>query len=112
VSACVAMNHIGGKTIVMGENSCMTNSRKKIDNPPCVVGDIVTLIKLYRNGKPIARKDKDYLEDPTQIGYVVNCQYHKGYDENCIIVRWPNNDTQHDTVYIQKTSGCYLYKLS
>ena len=107
------MNHIGAKTIVMGEHSCMPESRKKIINPPCDVGDIVTLIKLYRNGKPVMRKDKDYLNDPTQIGYVVNCMYHEGYNENCIVVRWPNyGDTKTDTVYIQKTSGCYLYKLS
>ena len=107
------MNHIGTKTIVFGEHSCMPESRKKIDNPPCDVGDIVTLIKLYRNGKPVMRKDKDYLNDPTQIGYVVNCMYHEGYNENCIVVRWPNyGDTKSDTVYIQKTSGCYLYKLS
>lgn len=112
MSACSPMNNFVAKTIVFGEYSCMTESRKKIDNPPCIVGDIVTLIKLYRNGKPVTRKDKDYLEDPTQIGYVVNCQYHEGYNENCIIVRWPNGDTKNDTVYIQKTSGCYLYKLS
>ena len=107
------MNDFVAKTIVLGEFSCMPESRKKIANPPCDVGDIVTLIKLYRNGKPVMRKDKDYLEDPKLIGYVVNCKYHEGYKENCIVVRWPNwGDTKSDTVYIQKTSGCYLYKLN
>lgn len=97
-------NHI----VVFGEYSCMSESRKKFTNPPCVVGDIVTLIKQYRNGKPVPKEKMEL--DSMQIGYVCACEFHTQYKEDCITVRW--NDANYDSMYIQKTSGCFLYKLN
>jgi hypothetical protein len=94
--------------IVIGEESCLETSKKKMDKVPLEVGDIVAQYSFYSNGKPMQPKDWDYLADSENIGLVVGERYHSGYKATIITVKFP----KREVIYIKERSGSFLVKLS
>jgi hypothetical protein len=100
----------------IGVEAYMTATRKKINNPPLQIGDIVTPFLFYKNGRPIQSKNYDYQNKSKRIGVVVGESLHPVYNDLVLEVRWTikdvtavGNSTSH---FIKSNSGSFLVKLS
>jgi hypothetical protein len=100
----------------LGLDQFLTPSRKKMkDVSPIInIGDIVTPLSYFKNGKPMTPQKYNYNEAPN-IGVVVREFIHPNLNQACYEVRWSiksSIDIERSSYYIKENSNCYLVKLS